>query len=1832
MNRHHCFAESCARNIWRIAAFVANALVAEEQLFALPTNGEMSAGQATISTPSATSMQIEQQSHKAIINWNSFGIGKGEALTIRQPSAQATLLNRVLSNDPSSIFGTLTANGRVFLVNPNGVFFAKGARLNVGGLVASTLAINDNDFLAEHYAFSQQGAKGSVRNEGSLCGEFVALLGSDITNTGTIITTKSSVGLASGDGVLLNLDASGLVAIKVEQNTYNARLENSGIIETAAGTVLISASAANDLLGSVVNNSGVIRATTVTERNGNIVIEGGTLINTGTFAASSINAHLNNLLDAGIWNADGGTIQIKATGTIEQNATSRISADGQAGGDIHIEAGEALYLSGKISANGNVQQGGKIELTAPQTTIAGAEITAHGVAEGGTILVGGGWQGNDASLTNAVTTTVSASSSVSANALESGNGGTVVIWSDHATTFAGSIEAKGGAKSGNGGMVEVSGHEALRMSGRVVTTAPNGTNGSLLLDPRDITIDVSVTPQLFSIIPLPDPNPAAGDQHGSGAIVELQNGNILVASPLDDFAATNAGAVRLYKPDGTLLSTLVGSTANDQVGEIVVALRGNSNAVTLSRKWSNGGLGGIGAATWIDGTNGTSGNVSSANSLIGSTLNDAALSTITPLTKGNYVLASPAWDNGAIIDAGAVSWGDGATGTAGVISESNSLVGSSKSDGVSSKVTALTNGNYVVSSPNWDKGTTTNVGAVTWASGVGGGAGVISATNSLIGAKSGDNVGLVVTALTNGNYVIGSPNWDNGSITNAGAATWLNGATGAVGTLNTANSLVGGKANDKVGFSITALSNGNYVVNSPSWDNGATVDVGAITWGNGVTGSVGVVSAANSLIGSTTGDGLGSTVIALTNGNYVVGSPNWDRGSVVNAGAITWGDGTSCTVGTISDANSLVGSTANDGLSYTIIALINGNYVVGSPHWDNGIAIDVGAVTWGNGAGGTIGAISAANSLIGSTTNDGDIYNITALTNGNYVVGSPHWDNGTAIDAGAVTWGNGAGGTVGMISAANSIVGSTKNDLVGSDNSASNRITALTNGNYVISSPLWDKGASSNAGAVTWAKGAGGTVGTISSTNSLVGSKTGDQVGSVTVALPNGTYVTASSVADNGSLTNAGAVTWGNGDGSLVGEISSLNSLLGSSKDDQLGSGGITPLTVGNMNGSFILSSTNWSNATGSVAILTPQQLEPVQQGYSSNPSRDNTLTPDQITALLNAGNDVTLKANNNLTVNSEIIADNPLGNGGYLHLHAGQSIIINADITTDNGNLTLIANETLAAGVVDSWRLAGNAVITMAAGTAIDAGTGSVTIELRNGEGRTNRESGAITLRTISARTISAINYGEKAGYGITLASGTLEASATEGNSIILAGENFENSARATLSTAGTARWLIYAAEPDAVTKGGLTSEFRHYSATITALPPHNVSESGNGFIYASAAGQLAVNTTLVSGKASSYAGAQPLATYGYTLSGFADNEESAEMIGLHGTMATTGAPTAASSAGTYHITYADGLLSSSGFTFTAGSALTYTVKKPTTSSSTTTTSKSAASSTTAKISTPTSAATETEPPVPATTGTKQPEISTPLVVTKPVITSTPVLMTTSATTSTKTSTTTASVKTPTKASPSTVTMTSTSASQSNAPSAFMATTSKTTTSNKLSPKKLNNSGIYQQNSADLNAPSLNRSINERSLELLTNANGTTYGNSDSIIRHAKKADMKQDNNVQQSVKKSEATSAQAKNARNGSSVTTENTTTISKPTEQLFTLPLPPELFPQNNPEAPVSLEIRSVNGGTTPSWISCDAAQKRISGTPPKEAVGEYRVEVIAKDQFGGERHTTLLINVE
>jgi filamentous hemagglutinin family protein len=264
-----------------------------------PTGGNVVAGAASISQAGSVT-NINQSTGKAVINWQSFSIGAKETVNFNQPGASSVTLNRVIGNEQSVISGALNANGQVFLVNSAGVLFSKGAQVNVGGLVASTLDIANNDFMAGRYTFSGASAA-SVVNQGDLRatgGGYVTLLGKTVANDGVISARLGTVAMSSGEKVTLNFEGNSLLDVTIDQGTLNALVENKRAIRADGGRVILTAKAADQLLSAQVNNTGLVQArtmaalkggSTASARKGSIIInaQGGTANIDGKLDASA---------------------------------------------------------------------------------------------------------------------------------------------------------------------------------------------------------------------------------------------------------------------------------------------------------------------------------------------------------------------------------------------------------------------------------------------------------------------------------------------------------------------------------------------------------------------------------------------------------------------------------------------------------------------------------------------------------------------------------------------------------------------------------------------------------------------------------------------------------------------------------------------------------------------------------------------------------------------------------------------------------------------------------------------------------------------------------------------------------------------------------------------------------------------------------------------------------------------------------------------------------------------------------------------------------------------------------------------------------------------------------------------------------------------------------------------------------------------------------------------------------------------------------------------------------------------------------------------------------
>jgi hypothetical protein len=630
-------------------------------------------------------------------------------------------------------------------------------------------------------------------------------------------------------------------------------------------------------------------------------------------------------------------------------------------------------------------------------------------------------------------------------------------------------------------------------------------------------------------------------------------------------------------------NSLVGTSTDDRVGFRPPLALGNGNYLVVAPEWNNGAASDAGAIVFGNGTTGITGVISASNALIGATANDRiGFGGIVLLANGNWLARNPDFDAGGLVDAGAVTLGSAVTGRFGVISAANSLVGASASDRVgSAEIGILANGNYVVPVPEWDNGAIVDAGAVVFGSGTSGVAGLVSTGNALFGSSANDRVGNNgITPLPSGAYLVASRNWRNGAAADAGAVTFGNGSTGIIGAVSASNSLVGSTTGDQVGSPTpVVLANGNWVIGSPFWNNGALADAGAVTFGFGTTGRTGTVTGTNSLVGTTAGDRVGEQLVALvgptdgTVGRHVIVSSQWNGNGGVDVGAVTMVNGTGATTGTVQAINSLVGARSGDFVgSGGVFALPDGRYVVASPFWDNGATIDVGAVTLREAALLASGVVSTSNSLVGATAGD-EIggRGVVTLPNSAYLVLSPRFSPGAATQAGAVTWVPPVTGLAANVSAANSLVGSSLLDSVGADPLS---VTVLDDGDAVVASPFWNNGTATDAGAVTYIDRDSGRSGAISALNSLVGGTASDFVGfDGVIAMPGGDYLVRSLDWRNGGAAAAGAVTFGT-DSGTTGVVSPANSIVGSTANDRVG-GNVTVLPDGN----YIVRSNDWDNA-----------------------------------------------------------------------------------------------------------------------------------------------------------------------------------------------------------------------------------------------------------------------------------------------------------------------------------------------------------------------------------------------------------------------------------------------------------------------------------------------------------------------------------------------------------------------------------------------------------------------------------------------------------------------------
>jgi len=403
-------------------------------------------------------LKIHQQSQRAVIDWESFSIARGETTRFLQPNSSAAALNRVRGASASEIEGMLRANGKVYLINPNGILIGPGGTIDVGGFVASTLDTGDDQFMKGGDLRFSGNSDAAVINLGSISaldGD-VVLMGASVLNAGTIRAPRGTAALAAGNDTLLAESGEERVFVRGASGGKKAEgVTNTGKIE--ANIAELKAHGGN-IYGIAVKNEGRVAATGVSREGGQIFLRAG-----------------------------GG--KVRSTGTLKAKRS-----DGS-GGRVTVDSGRTesrTEIGGTVDASGGTGAGGEITILGNEIEIFDeALILNDGATSGGTTRIGGGLRGQDPEFANSETIKVGNGALISANARDSGDGGKIIVFAADALDFRGLLSARGAGLGGNGGFAELSGRDSVNLpglAGRIDLTAPGGSAGTLLYDPINISI------------------------------------------------------------------------------------------------------------------------------------------------------------------------------------------------------------------------------------------------------------------------------------------------------------------------------------------------------------------------------------------------------------------------------------------------------------------------------------------------------------------------------------------------------------------------------------------------------------------------------------------------------------------------------------------------------------------------------------------------------------------------------------------------------------------------------------------------------------------------------------------------------------------------------------------------------------------------------------------------------------------------------------------------------------------------------------------------------------------------------------------------------------------------------------------------------------------------------------------------------------------------------------------------------------------------------------------------------------------------------------------------
>ncbi|MCP5161447.1 MAG: filamentous hemagglutinin N-terminal domain-containing protein [Hahellaceae bacterium] len=477
-----------------------------------PTGASVVNGSVSLDTSVPGVLNITN-SPNAIINWQNFSIAPNEITRFIQQYGSSAILNRVTGQNPSQVLGQLLSNGRVFLINPNGIVFGQGARVDTQGLVASTLNLSDRDFLSGNYHFTAGSTAGRLENQGLIhAGRdgSVVLIAPTIENSGVINTENGKIVLAAGQSLTItSLDDP---SIRYEVSAPSDDILNIGELLTQGGAV--------DLFANSIRQEGVISANGIeVDAQGNIRL----------VARETLTLGENSRLDVSHQQAGAGSITLDTlTGT--------------------------TWVKGALSADAHAGTGGTIDVLGERVALVNADVSASGTLHGGNIRIGGDLRGSNPDIHSADAVYVGADVSVHADATQAGDGGRVIIWSDASTRMKGTVTANAAGTQGDGGFIETSG--GYLELGEVVpeARAAGGKSGTWLIDPEDVeitTLDNNIlqAPTAGQITFYPDQPNQVTTLNVANIITALNAGTDVYVTTMDSQGvATESGNITVNAP------------------------------------------------------------------------------------------------------------------------------------------------------------------------------------------------------------------------------------------------------------------------------------------------------------------------------------------------------------------------------------------------------------------------------------------------------------------------------------------------------------------------------------------------------------------------------------------------------------------------------------------------------------------------------------------------------------------------------------------------------------------------------------------------------------------------------------------------------------------------------------------------------------------------------------------------------------------------------------------------------------------------------------------------------------------------------------------------------------------------------------------------------------------------------------------------------------------------------------------------------------------------------------------------------------------------------------